>query len=420
MSKHQLPSWLPQLGSQVWILAFGRFLSHTGTGFTLFYAPIFFVNQLGLSATAVGLGLSSAQVSGILGRILGGSLSDSPVWGRRRTLLMSAIISAVASFMLATAKDFTGLVLGNVLMGLGVGLYWPATEAAIADLTEGEERREAFALTRLADNLGLQVGIILGGLLITLTGAYWALFVIDGISFLIFFVLIYCTITETYKPQISALSAGTDKIENGWKIALQDRSLLVYVVVNILFTLYISQTQSTIPLYLSNFIPAAASGKGFSPGTLTALFTWHTILLVSCQLPIARAFKRFSHTRSLVISAILWGIGFILIGMTGIAHSGNIFFAILGLGILSIAIVSYTPAASSIVADLAPESLRGIYLSINSQCWAIGYLIGPPLGGWALDRGKVIGDNFWLAIALSVVIAILILRQLEQMLKKEI
>lgn len=418
MSKHQLPSWLPQLGSQVWILAFGRFLSHSGTGFTLFYAPIFFVNQLGLSATAVGLGLGSAQVSGILARFLGGSLSDSPVWGRRRTLLMSAIISAVASFMLATAKDFTGLVLGNVLMGLGVGLYWPATEAAIADLTEGEERREAFALTRLADNLGLQVGIILGGLLITLTGAYWALFVIDGISFLIFFVLVYFTITETYKPKISALPAGTDKIENGWKIALQDRSLLVYVLVNILFTLYISQTQSTIPLYLSNFIPAAASGKGFSPGTLTALFTWHTILLVSCQLPIARAFKRFSQTRSLVISALLWGIGFILIGMTGIAQSGNIFFAILGLGILSIAIVSYTPAASSIVADLAPESLRGVYLSINSQCWAIGYLIGPPLGGWALDRGKVIGDNFWFGIALSVGVAILILQQLEQMLKK--
>jgi MFS family permease len=159
MSKPQLPSWFPQLSTQVWILALGRFLSYTGTGFTLFYAPIFFVNQLGLSATAVGLGLGSAQISGIFGRILGGSLSDSPLWGRRRTLLLSAIISAVASFILATTKDFTGLVLGNLLIGFGVGLYWPATEAAIADLTVGEERREAFALTRLADNLGLQVGI---------------------------------------------------------------------------------------------------------------------------------------------------------------------------------------------------------------------------------------------------------------------
>jgi MFS family permease len=417
MSKHKLPSWFPQLSTQVWILTLGRFLSYTGTGFTLFYAPIFFVNQLGLSATAVGLALGSSQISGILGRFLGGSLSDSPLWGRRRTLLLSAIISAVASFILATTKDFTSLVLGNILMGLGVGLYWPATEAAITDLTVGEERREAFALTRLADNLGLQVGIILGGLLITLTGAYWALFVIDGISFMIFFGLIYYTITETYKPKILPLSTGTGKTQNGWKIALQDRSLLVYVAVNILFTLYVSQTQSTIPLYFSNFIPAL-SGKGFSPGILTALFTWHTVLLVGFQIPIARAFRRFSHTNSLIISALLWGMGFILIGMTGMAQSGNIFFAILGLGILSIAIVSYTPAASSIVADLAPESLRGIYLAINSQCWGIGYLIGPPLGGWALDQGQFVGNNFWLAMALSVGVAILILRQLEGMLKK--
>jgi len=59
--------WLPQLDYQVWILAAGRLLSQIGTGFTLFYAPIFFVNQVGLSATAVGIGLGSASVSGIMG-----------------------------------------------------------------------------------------------------------------------------------------------------------------------------------------------------------------------------------------------------------------------------------------------------------------------------------------------------------------
>lgn len=49
--------FLPRLQHQVWLLAFGRLLSQVGTGFTLFYAPIFFVNQVGLSATAVGVGI---------------------------------------------------------------------------------------------------------------------------------------------------------------------------------------------------------------------------------------------------------------------------------------------------------------------------------------------------------------------------
>src|ERR671916_1732200 len=125
---HKLFSWLPQLGHQVWILATGRLLSQIGTGFTLFYAPIFFVNQVGLSATAVGIALGSGSITGVVGRFLGGSFADSKFWGRRRTLLLSAAISAVASVILALSFNFPTFIIGNLLMGLGVGLYWPATE----------------------------------------------------------------------------------------------------------------------------------------------------------------------------------------------------------------------------------------------------------------------------------------------------
>ncbi|UWU48277.1 Major Facilitator Superfamily protein [Limnospira platensis C1] len=78
------------------------------------------------------------------------------------------------------------LILGNLLLGLGIGLYWPATETIVADLTTGKTRNEAYAITRLGDNIGLQVGIIMGGVVIATTGAYRLLFVLDGLSFLIF------------------------------------------------------------------------------------------------------------------------------------------------------------------------------------------------------------------------------------------
>ncbi len=413
----KLPSWFPRLSSQVWILAIGRFLSQSGTGFTLFYAPIYFVSQVGLSATAVGIGLGSGSISGIFGRILGGSFSDSPKWGRRRTLLLSAIISAVACFMLAAANDFRSLVVANLLMGFGVGLYWPATESMVADLADGEQRQEAFALTRLADNLGLQVGIILGGFLIALTGNYRSLFVIDGISFAIFFAVVWGAVSETYKPSIS-VETGKKGKKNGWMVALSDRTLLIYAVVNTMFTLYIAQIQTTMPLYFSNFVSVDASGKGFSTVTITILFAFSTFLTVALQMPIARALRRFSCPRALMISALLWGIGFIAIGLTGMVATGNLFLAVVGLFFLSVATVAYTPFASGLVVELAPESLRGVYLSINSQCWAIGYLIGPPLGGWALDRGQFAANNFWLGLALSISVAIAILEIVDRRLKK--
>ncbi|MBD2096848.1 MFS transporter [Trichocoleus sp. FACHB-591] len=402
--------WLPQFNAQVWILVFGRLLSQVGSGFTLFYAPIFFVNQVHLSAAAVGLGLGSASISGVLGRLASGSLSDSPQFGRRRTLLLSALVSAIASFVLAATTNFPIFVIGNLLMGLGLGLYWPATEAVVADLTTPDQRNEAYALTRLADSLGLGLGVILGGVLISATGAYRTLFILDGISFVVFFGVIYAAIAETVKPKNEP-----QQWLKGWGVALRDRALLVYALVNILFTTYVSQIQSTMPLYFSNFVSVGNSGQGFAPKEISALFTAHLVLSVLCQLPAARWLNRFSRPHALMISALIWAVGFVLVWATGISNSGQWLWAGLSLAVLAIANVAYTPAASSLVVDLAPESLRGVYLSINSQCWAIGYFIGPPLGGWALDQSKFVAYSFWLGLALSIGVALLILQYLQHL-----
>jgi MFS family permease len=410
MPRHPLFQF-PNLNPKIWILAIGRLLSEIGTGFILFYAPIFFVNVVGLSATAVGIALGSGSIAGVLGRFLGGSFVDSPWWGRRRTLLLSAVVSAVADLVLALTDDFPTLVAGNLLMGLGIGLYWPATEAAVADLTTLEQRNEAFAITRLADSLGLGIGVVLGGAFIAIGGNYRALFLVDSLSFILFFALIYGAIAETYQ-----FHEQPPKPNQGWITALGDRRLMIYIIVNILFTTYLSQIQSTLPLYFKNFVALEGNTRGFSPTLISAIFTWHIVCAALFQLPVARFLNRFSYIQALIISLLLWGIGFILVWVTGTVPAHALVSAILALGVLAIAMVTYTPSASALVVELSPPSLRGVYFSINSQCWAIGYLIGPPLGGWALDQSPAIAARFWLGAAASIGFGIPILLYLDQML----
>jgi MFS family permease len=350
-----------------------------------------------------------------VGRFLGGSFADSNFWGRRRTLLLSLAVCAVASLVLAFTYNFPIFIVGNLLMGLGIGLYWPATEAAVADLTTIEQRNEAFAITRLADSLGLGMGVVLGGAMIGTTGNYRALFVIDAISFVVFLAVVYAAIAETRQfDEHHPKQAG-----RGWAVALRDRNLMVYVLVNILFTIYIAQVQSTLPLYFTNFVSGGTSKGGFSPQIISGLFTWHVAFAALCQLPVARALNRFSRPRALTFSMLLWGVGFVLIWLTGVASTGHLIWAILALGVLALATVAYTPSASSLVVELAPKSLWGIYLSINSQCWAIGYFIGPPVGGWALDQSEAIAHGFWLAAALSIIIGIAILQYLNRILNQK-
>jgi MFS family permease len=401
----QPSSWLPQLDRQVWILAAGRLLSQAGSGLTFFYLPIFFVNQVGLSSTAVGFALSSASISGVVGRILGGSMTDSTFWGRRRTLLLAVAVSAIAALIIAVANDFPSLVLANLVMGMGVGLYWPATESTVADLSTPAQRNEAYAVTRLADNVGLGLGVVIGGRLIAIANAYRALFIMDAISFLFFLVVVYFAIPESAQGSTRG-HHGTQ----GWWLALQDHRLLIYIAVNIMITTYLAQLNTVLPLYLKNF---AQQGAGFSETVISNLFTWNLILSVICQLPLARLLNRFSRARVLMVSACAWAMGFLLVGLIGTATSLSLLWAILALGVLAIATVIYAPAASSLVAGLAPASLRGVYLSINSLCWAVGFFIGPLIGGIALDQTAAVAHAYWVGLAGSVAIALLILKVLD-------
>jgi MFS family permease len=398
---------LPNLNPQVWLLAVGRLLSQIGTGFTLFYAPIFFVNVVGLSATLVGIGLGSASISGVIGRFVGGSLADR--WGRKGTLLLSALIAALGSLALAFAQNFPYFVLANLIAGLGVGLYWPAAEAAVADLSLPEQRNEAFAVTRLADSLGLGLGVVIGGFLIETTGSYPLLFILDAISFVVFGAVVYATFQE---PVSKDRDAAQPSVLADWTLAFKDQRLLVYSLVNVLFTTYLAQINSTLPLYFKNF----AGNTGFSTPIISALLTWHLVLAVLCQLPVARFLNQWTRTQALTLSALTFGVGFLFIGAAGVSATGNLVLAAVGLGIFSIALVSYTPAASALVADIAPISLRGVYLSINSQCWAVGYFLGPLIGGFALDQPRPTVDIFWLVMAVSVGIAVVILHYLGRLL----
>ena len=110
--------------------------------------------------------------------------------------------------------------------------------------------------------------------------------------------------------------------------------------------------------------------------------------------------------------------GFVSVAIAGMVPSLLYVCTIAAMIILAIASVSYTPVASSLVVELAPEQLRGVYLSINSQCWAVGYFIGPAIGGAAMDLEKPWVDWFWLAIAASIGLGLWILKSLDRLIRQ--
>ncbi|WAL59873.1 MFS transporter [Thermocoleostomius sinensis] len=404
-----IPS-LPQLSPQVWVLVAGRFLSQIGSGVVLFYVPIYFVNQVGLSATAVGIGLSSGAIASAVGYFLAGSMTDSRVWGCRRTLILSCIISILADGVFWFAHSFPFLILANLLMGLGDSLYWPASGAAITDRSQDSQREEAFAVSGLADSLGSGLGIVLGGMLISIANSYQLLFIVDGLTFFIFLIVLTIMLKDSRQAQPSPDDARTGL--KAWKVALLNPLFLVFAIANILFTTYINLMESTMPLYFTNFVHHSTA-TGMTPGNVGVLFSGYVLLAALCQLPMVRLLQNYHRVYVLMLSMVLWGIGFLLVWFAGISNGGQMVFAVLAIALLAIANITYNPFAVALVTELAPRPSLGIYLALNAQCWTVGYLVGPLIGGWALAQNQETASGLWAAASFSTLIGVAILRQLE-------
>jgi len=409
----QFRDWLPPLKRAVWILSAGQLLLFIGQGFTLVYASIYFVNELGFSPTQVGIAQGCVGVSGLFGRFFAGNAVNSERLGRRGTLLLAAVFAAIGSFLLAFAATFPLLIAGNLCLGMGISLYWPATLTVTTDLTEPKYLPEAMALTRLADNLGLGLGALIAGQYIAMSGSYPVLFICKGLAYLLFGVVIFATIAETRRADVPAKVRLRD-----WGAAFRDRPLVIYLLANLFFTVYAAQGHSILPLFLADFVPGGNTATGFSERFISYFFVWHVTLKIIIQLPLTRWLRSHPPSTQLMAALVIWCGGFALIWLTGQVPNGALPLILGAFALLSIAEVIYGPSASALVGNLAPVASRGIYFSLESECWAIGFLVGPIFGGWALDHPALVGTDLWLYFILSAGLAggllVLLRRSLAQ------
>jgi len=247
--------------------------------------------------------------------------------------------------------------------------------------------------------------VTLASAIVVAVGAYRLLFVIDAITYLIFFAIVLVKVQETRVMQ----AGSSGNFWAGWGWAFQDRALMLFLIPNSLLTMYVAQLFSSLPLYFNTAVQLGEAQIGY-------LFALQGVMIVCLQIPIARFLNRIPRVRGLLIASGAWSLGFGLILLTGtIPASGfSILGALLGLAVISIAVMTYNPSASSLIVDLAPPQLRGVYFSVNSLCWAAGFMVGPAVGGAVLDLQEPLNHLLWLGLILTTAVVAGLLLQLDR------
>jgi predicted MFS family arabinose efflux permease len=365
----------PHLPRAVWIVQAGGVVNSLGNGIVFPFAVIYLHNVRGISFSQAGLALAFGGVTALATGLLAGPTVDR--LGGRNTLLLGLLLqtAAFALFPLIREPWHAFALLG--LDGAGTACFWPGQSTLLSRLTPAEDRHSAYALQRVSMNLGVGLGGVVGGLIATTAdpGSFTKMFLLDAATFAVFAAIL------SWIPEPRPAEAEEPHAEQaGYRGVLRDRNFLALTGLNVLFVAVGYEVFALLPPFAKNYAGVNERWVGF-------IWLANTLLIVLIQLPVSKALEGRRRMAALALMNVLWA-GAALVVLAGGELLNGTSAALVFMTATMVFAVGETlqgPTQAPLVADLAPDRLRGRYFAIGAMSWSAGSILGPAVGGPLLD-----------------------------------
>ena len=181
------------------------------------------------------------------------------------------------------------------------------------------------------------------------------------------------------EPMRYEVAAGSGERRGGYLDVIRHRPFLGLVFLNFVF-ISVGQTQlELLPVFAKN-------EAGVNERQIGLIFLVSTLVLVVCQLPLAKLLEGRSRMRALALMPALWAMAWLVVEAGGAWFEAAAAALVFGLAaaVFGLGECLHGPTQGALVADLAPPLLRGRYLALSSSSWDLGYVAGPAIGGAVL------------------------------------
>ncbi len=393
-------NWWIQFPYHLRLITKIRFFAAFGAGGVIYLTSLIF-NNLGLSATDIGLGFTISAIIGTVTRLFTGNYLNKT--GKIQfPIITSSILSIAASLCLIFSRDTFLYIIGQSLVGAAAGIYWPAAEFGVPYFCHPIETRKAYALVRSSEALGIFLGVFLGGYMTNFLYSK-SIFIND----------IFCMLVITYLISINSSSIKRN-LENFQKKLVDpinqgqlkwNKNSTIIILSILLITTSLALIQVTLPLDL---VKGGVYRNALSKEIISLIISIQLILLLFLQWPVGSWISKKERLFGLKFSLINFSFASFLLFISSYLNISAFYLISLALILVSLGTASFLPTSTDVVFRIAPSNKKGFALALLSQCFAMGYFFGPFISGCILDLFGY-ASIIWLSISCCCFIAFTIL-----------
>mgnify|MGYP005991546197 CR=1 FL=1 len=344
------------------------FLGSTAFVFLNFGLPLR-ADDLGISAFGIGGMYAVFTATMLFVRPLVGYCLDR--FGRRWFFTLAFVFYTVSMAVMAHSESVADFYLARFLQGIGSSLMWVSARTMIADLNDRRNRGVAMGKLTTTSVRGSMIGAMYGFSLLGFMPMQeaWVLAFL-GYSLMALLALIWSLLKiEESAPTQATHDASLSILKLNLTPDLR----------KVLFIVFLSAFASALiePIYLL-FLK-----NKFELDMVTLALAFLPSGLVYAILPRYSGQWSDNWGRAPVIAV---GVAFAGVVSIALPFFSSIIFVALAYILFSVGWAMASPAEDALVADMAPDRLRGTVIGAKEAAAGIGAACGPMLGGYIYDH----------------------------------
>ena len=360
--------------------------------------------QFGLTTGGEGWYVGCALIGSIAGVLIAGMLSD--FLGRKKTMLISAVLFSISAIGCAVCEDFTQLVIYRMIGGFGIGIVSIVSPVYISEVSPAHVRGTMVSLYQLFITIGFLLAYLMNFLILKgaaldstdpdlgtrmFNNEYWrGMLGCEAIPDLLFLVLIFF-IPES--PRWLEVRGQRQDNSEAWK-AMREKGILVAVLVGSAIAILGQFMGVNAVLYYG---PKIFADAGFEDPLFSTVLVGVVNMLTTV---IALAIIDKVGRKQLV----WWGVGgmivcLLMIGLYFLPSTNlpNWFMLTFFLLYVFCTAISISAVVFVLLSEMYPNRVRGLAMSIAGLAlWVGTYLIGQ-LTPWMLENLTPAGTFFLFA-----------------------